>query len=114
MFQELNKTNRIWPGEQRGELLWRNEVGVSKDESCMTLVESLGFILSTIWASLVTQTAKNPSSLQETQVQSLGQEDPLRGEWQPTPVFLPGQPHGQRNLVGYSPWDPKERTQLSD
>ena len=23
---------------------------------------------------------------------------------QPTPVFLPGEPHGQRNLAGYSPW----------
>ena len=23
---------------------------------------------------------------------------------QPTPVFLPGEPHGQRSLVGYSPW----------
>ena len=26
------------------------------------------------------------------------------GEWQPTPVFLPGAFHGQRSLVGYSPW----------
>ena len=31
-----------------------------------------------------------------------------RRKWQPTPVFLPGQFHGQRNLVGYSPWDRKE------
>ena len=29
-------------------------------------------------------------------------------EWQPTPVFLPGKSHGQRSLVGYSPWDRKE------
>ena len=29
---------------------------------------------------------------------------PWRREWQPTPVFLPGKPHGQRSLVGYSPW----------
>ena len=29
-------------------------------------------------------------------------------KWQPTPVFLPGKPHGQRNLVGYSPWGRKE------
>ena len=27
------------------------------------------------------------------------------GEWQPTPVFLPGKFHGQRSLMGYSPWD---------
>ena len=26
----------------------------------------------------------------------------------PTPVFLPGKSHGQRSLVGYSPWDYKE------
>ena len=24
--------------------------------------------------------------------------------WQPTPVFLPGKSHGERSLVGYSPW----------
>ena len=33
---------------------------------------------------------------------------PWRREWQPTPVFLPGEVHGQRNLVGYSPLDHKE------
>ena len=29
---------------------------------------------------------------------------PWRREWLPTPVFLPGEFHEQRNLVGYSPW----------
>ena len=33
---------------------------------------------------------------------------PWRIKWQPTPVFLPGESHGQRNLVGYSPWGCKE------
>ena len=28
---------------------------------------------------------------------------PWRRAWQPTPVFLPGEPHGQRSLVGYRP-----------
>ena len=32
---------------------------------------------------------------------------PWRRKWQPTPVFLPGESHGQRSLVGYSPWGPK-------
>ena len=31
-----------------------------------------------------------------------------RREWQPTPVLLPREFHGQRKLVGYSPWGPKE------
>ena len=42
--------------------------------------------------------------MRETQVQSLGWEDPLGRKWQPTPVFLPGESRGQRNLVGYGPW----------
>ena len=33
---------------------------------------------------------------------------PWRRKWQPTPVFLPGEAHGQRSLVGYSPWGRKE------
>ena len=31
-----------------------------------------------------------------------------RRKWQPTPVVLPGKPHGWRSLVGYSPWSHKE------
>ena len=33
---------------------------------------------------------------------------PWKGKWQPTPVFLPEESHGQQSLVGYSPWGPKE------
>ena len=33
---------------------------------------------------------------------------PWRRKWQPTPVFLPGESHGQRSLVGYSPWGHKQ------
>ena len=33
---------------------------------------------------------------------------PWRRAWQPTPVFLPGESHGQRSLVSYSPWGRKE------
>ena len=33
---------------------------------------------------------------------------PWRRKWQFTPVLLPGKSHGQRSLVGYSPWGCKE------
>ena len=33
---------------------------------------------------------------------------PWRRKWQPSPVFLSGESHGQRSLVGYSPWGHKE------
>ena len=52
--------------------------------------------------------AKNPPGKQKTWVWSLGWEDPWKRKWQSTPVFLPGKSHGQRSLVGYSPWGHKE------
>ena len=57
---------------------------------------------------MVSQTVKNPFALQESWVPSLGQEDPWRREWLPTPVFLPGEFHEQRSLAGYRPWGCKE------
>ena len=42
--------------------------------------------------SLVAQMVKNLPAIQETQVLSLGQEDPLEEGTAPTPVFLPGEP----------------------
>ena len=33
---------------------------------------------------------------------------PWRRKWQPTPVLLPGESHGGRSLLGYSPWGHKE------
>ena len=33
---------------------------------------------------------------------------PWRRAWQPSPIFLPGESHGQRSLAGYSPWGCKE------
>ena len=56
----------------------------------------------------MSQMVKNMPAMQETQVQSLGREDPWQRKWQPTSVFLPEEFLGQRRLVGYSPWGCKE------
>ena len=60
-------------------------------------------------ACLVDQVVKNLPSMQEIHLQckrpkfdSWVQKIPCRRKWQPTPVFLPGKCHGQRNLAGYS------------
>ena len=60
------------------------------------------------WASLVTQTVKKLLVMWETQLQSLGLEDPQEKGMPPTPVYLPGEFHRQRSLEGYSPWCRKE------
>ena len=47
-------------------------------------------------------------ALQETWFDLWAGEIPWRREWLPTPVLLPGESHGQRSLVGYSPWGCQE------
>ena len=56
------------------------------------------------WASLAAQTLKNLPAMQETLVQSLGQEDPWRREWLPTQVFLPREKvtHGTEDATNLS------------
>ena len=75
----------------------------------------LNFPVNTLcnWLILIgfpgAQKVKNLSPMQETRVQSLGGEDPLgQGKATHSTVFLPGESHGQRSLVGYSPWGLKE------
>ena len=48
-----------------------------------------------------------PANAEDVAFPGLGRP-PCRRKWQPTPVFLPGKSHGQKNLVGYSPWGNKE------
>ena len=43
-----------------------------------------------------------------TRFNSWVEKIPWRREWQPTPIFLPGEFQGQRSLVGYSPWSYNE------
>ena len=50
---------------------------------------------------------KNLPAIWETWVRSLGQKIPWRRKWQPTSVFLPGESHGWRSLVGKSSCSPK-------
>ena len=47
---------------------------------------------------------QNLPAVEETQVQSLGWEDPLEEDGQPTLVFLPGESQGWGSLVGCRLW----------
>ena len=62
---------------------------------------------SSLVAQSVKESACNAGDVRdEGSIPGLGRS-PGR-KWQPTPVFLPGESHGQRCLVGYSPWGHKE------
>ena len=52
---------------------------------------------------------KNAPAMQEVRVRSLVGKIPQKRTWQPTLVFLPGEYHGQRSLVDYSPYIGSQR-----
>ena len=60
------------------------------------------------WASLVAHRIKNLPAMQETQVWSLGREDPCENGMATHSSILHEEFHGQRGLVGYNPWGHKE------
>ena len=57
------------------------------------------------WASLVAQTVKNPLAMWKTWIPIPGL---VRRDWLSSPVFLPGEFHGQKSPAGYHPWGHKE------
>ena len=57
---------------------------------------------------LVAQVVKSLHAEDLDSIQSLDQKEPWRREWLPIPVFLLGESHEQRSLVGYSPVGCKE------
>ena len=79
------------------------------------VVGGVNMPLTVKWGSLeneplVAQMVRNMTAkqeMQETRDPWVG-KIPWRREWQSTPVFLPGEFHGQRSLAGYSPWGCKE------
>ena len=70
--------------------------------------EGIGYLLQYSWASLVAQMVKNPPAMWETWFQSLVRKIPWKRAWQPTLVFLPGESHGHKRVVGYSSWSRRE------
>ena len=61
-----------------------------------------------LWVFLVSQMVTNLPAMQDTQVQSLGQEDPLEKEMVTHSSILAWKIHGEGSLGGSSSWGPKE------
>ena len=57
---------------------------------------------------MVKNTPANAGDIRDMASFSWVRKIPWRRAWQPTPVSMPGKSHGQRSLVGYSPWGRKE------
>ena len=98
---------RILPGESKdaGEgVIPDRGTGTGKGTKVLGSMD----LLEISRATLVAQSEKSLPAMRETWVRSLGWEDPLEKEMEPTPVLLPGESHGRRSLGGCSPRGHKE------
>ena len=87
--------------------------GRYREERVERVVYPQGHLL--LWASRGAQTVKDlPASTGEVGSIPGSGRSAWRRAWQPTLVFLPGESHGQRRLVGCSPRVAKSQTRLSD
>ena len=69
--------------------------------SCLGVTFNFYIILSLERTSHMSWMVKNPPAIRRPGFDLWVRKFPWRKEWQPTPVFLPGEFHGQRSLVGY-------------
>ena len=75
---------------------------------CSTWISIPKTVITITFISLVAQMVKHLPTTRGTWVWFLGRKISWSRKWQPTPVLSPEKSHGQRSLVGYSPWDSKE------
>jgi len=95
-------TMRITAGEKAKSKIFENELKMPSDLAISILCPG-----TSRWCSWY-RTCPPMPEIHEMQVQSLGWEGPWRRTRQSTPVFLPGESHGQESLMGYSPQGCKE------
>ena len=97
--------------------VWVAFLGSSQDSEWSLPQSALNWLLLRAWylgccwgtsSSLVAQQKRIHLQCRRLRFNPQVGKIPWRREWQPTPVFLPGEPHGQRSLAGYSPWGRKE------
>ena len=100
---QIQKGLRIFWNGLVWERIGRGDLGRLSDQ--LLPLRLLCTPICVLWASLVAQMVKNLPSVQEN-LPWVG-EIPWRSEWLPTPVFLPGEFHGQKSLVGCSLWGHK-------
>ena len=76
--------------------------------SVLKKVVWVGWLSKSVWAYEESHLSAHIQTPVNTVVLEVNIDHSWRRKWQPTPVFLPGEFHGQRGLVGCNPWGCKE------
>ena len=83
------------------------EINIKNFQCDMT--QLIGFPGGSQWSLLVVKALPaNAGDLKRCKFNPWVRKILWRRAWQPTPIFLPGESHGQRSLVGFSPWGHKK------
>ena len=103
-YHQVNKlASSISGGRQERSLQWSFLYDFSFFVFCFLLGGGVGKITALTWSSQVAQ-----CQCRRLRFNSWVRKIPWRRKWQPAPVFLPRESHGQRSQAGYSPWCLKE------
>ena len=102
ILQEGPPSHRVSPTQGGGRGVKRSWLGATGEMYGVSR-----HLSGTFPGGLVVKNQPSMQESQETQVRSLCREDPLE-KGLATPVFLPGESHGQRSLAGYGSWGPIE------
>ena len=76
--------------------------------ACLYVLVTMGQFHQLSWEDLFFWIASSHITITHTPSIVMTSLTNWRRKWQPTPLFLPGESHGERSLVGYSPWGRKE------
>ena len=101
----LTRMQRNWNPHAQLVLMFN---GAATMEKSLALPQKVKQSYHIMQASKVVLVVKNSCLFRRHRLNPRVGKIPWRRTWQPTPVFLLGESHGQRCLVGYSPWGCKE------
>ena len=98
---------------EKGAKLWASQTGPQTDESgqrgTVAGIQRGHVIPSRNWRCNWHSVHRFSQELERNEICLMWPHSKYwRRKWQPTPVFLPGESHGQRSLVGYGPWGRRE------
>ena len=105
--RKWHSTPVLLPGKSHGQRShwWATVHGAAKSRTQLSNFTFNSLLRTSWWLSGKESACQSGRARDAGLIPAWVSKIPWRRKWQPIPVFLPGESHGQRRLVGYSPWE---------